>query len=160
MSLHVVAMSISSYTCSRMKRSSFKAVGDFLQYQEWVWWYFVSWVKAKKKQKIHLFILHSPWVCLSALPLLFKLKARNPQDIEEAVAHRIGNAVVHTTKTMAKPGGKKKRPRTNGSLVKIDKIDFEYNLNLTTLRWVVGGVIYWSQEFHWRCCMLGILIQC
>lgn len=68
-----------------------------------------------------VFILHSPPVHLRASPLLFELKAGNLQDVEEAVAHHIGNGIIHTKKALLKPGERqeKNKPRTSSSLVKM-----------------------------------------
>lgn len=46
---------------------------------------------------------HSPPVQLSALPFQFELKAWHLKDVEEAVAHHIGDGIIHTHEALTKP---------------------------------------------------------
>lgn len=71
-----------------------------------------KWLKPQKKQTkkkitqaaVSVFFLHSPRVPQSALVLLFELKARHLQDIEEAGAHQIRNGIIRCMKALPKPG--------------------------------------------------------
>lgn len=53
--------------------------------------------------------LPSQPVLLSASLLLFELKAGNLHEVEKGVAHHIGNAVIHITKTLSESGEQPKR---------------------------------------------------
>lgn len=71
----------------------------------------------KLQATMSVFLLHSPPVYLSAMPLLSQLKAGNLQDAEEAVTHHTGNGSVHIEKALSKPGERQERnkPRSSNS---------------------------------------------
>lgn len=60
-------------------------------------------MQSKYQATVSVPLLHPPPVHLSAPPLLLELKAGNPEDVEEAVAYHIRNAIIHVQKALSKP---------------------------------------------------------